>query len=278
MKDIDAVVFDMDGVIRIGDKLIPGADKIFQKLCDKKIPTMIVTNECRYTVGELKEGLSDLGIPISSNIEFYTAGLSARDYLESKLRRFPEYNYHIGIIGESGLYQTINSLSKYKNCILSNDLGDDIKNKLYLVIGTVNRIKMTHLDMILEWVKYGARIITTCPDASDPSSKGDFNLGMPNHMLHMTGFNIKTNSYSTGKPNPIHRTKIMERFKITDPKKILFVGDTMYTDIRLAEESGFKSCLVLSGNTKIEALETYTIDPDFVINDITELDKIFCIN
>jgi len=68
--------------------------------------------------------------------------------------------------------------------------------------------------------------------------------------------------------------KIMEMLKITDPTKILFVGDTMYTDIRLAEESGFKSCLVLSGNTKIEALNTYTIDPDFVINDITELDKI----
>ena len=66
----------------------------------------------------------------------------------------------------------------------------------------------------------------------------------------------------------------MNNLNITDPSKILFVGDTMYTDIRLAEESGFKSCLVLSGNTKIEALATYTIDPDYVLDDINGLKDI----
>ena len=94
----------------------------------------------------------------------------------------------------------------------------------------------------------------------------------------MTGFNMKTNSYSTGKPHPIHKRKIMEYLGVSKPESILFVGDTMYTDIRLAEESGFKSALVLSGNTKGnshgEPIATYTIDPDYIINDINGLDKI----
>ena len=175
------------------------------------------------------------------------------------------------------IYQTLNTLSSYDNCIVSNELRA-VDNRLYLVIGTVNRIKITHLDMILRWIKAGARVITTCPDTTDPSSKGDFNLGMPSHILHMTGFNMKTNSYSTGKPHPIHKRKIMEYLRVSKPESILFVGDTMYTDIRLAEESGFKSALVLSGNTKGnshgEPIATYTIDPDYIINDINGLDKI----
>ncbi len=276
MNDIQAVVFDMDGVIRIGQELINGANDVFKKLTKCGIQTMIVTNECRYTEEELREDLCDLGMELPNNISFYTAGMAVRDYLGDKFTRFPENNFQIGVIGESGLYQTISSLSSYDNCIISNEINKK-SPRLFLVLGTVNRIKITHLDMILKWIKSGARVITTCPDSSDPSSKGDFNLGMPNHMLHMIGFNIKTNSYSTGKPHPIHRRKIMNNLKITDPSKILFVGDTMYTDIRLAEESGFKSCLVLSGNTKIEALATYTIDPDYVIEDINGLKDIILI-
>ena len=94
----------------------------------------------------------------------------------------------------------------------------------------------------------------------------------------MTGFNVKTNSYSTGKPHPIHMRKIMEYLDIKAPEKVLFVGDTMYTDIRLAEESGFKSALVLSGNTKGndegEPIATYTVDPDYILQDIRGLDTI----
>lgn len=118
--------------------------------------------------------------------------------------------------------------------------------ELYLIIGTVNKIKIKDLNRVAA----GAKIIITCPDTTEPSSKGDCNLGMPNHMLHMIGYNIKTSSYSTGKPNPIHKDIIMETLKLKLPNEILFIGETLYTDIRLAEESNFKSCLVLSGNTR----------------------------
>ena len=39
-------------------------------------------------------------------------------------------------------------------------------------------------------------------------SKGDFNIGMPNHILHILNFTIKTNSYSLGKPSPFIAKKI----------------------------------------------------------------------
>ena len=54
----------------------------------------------------------------------------------------------------------------------------------------------------------------------------------------------------------------------------MFVGDTIYTDIKLAEESGFKSCLVLSGNSKIDTIKSYITEPDYVIDDISKLIEI----
>ena len=113
---------------------------------------------------------------------------------------------------------------------------------------------------------------------SDPSSKGDFTLGMPNHILHMASFNTLnyTNPYSTGKPNPIHAKAILRQFRSDnesiDASDILFVGDIIYTDIQLAEESGFKSALVLSGNTKEDAIKKKTVvESDFVIKSVRDV-------
>ena len=85
--------------------------------------------------------------------------------------------------------------------------------------------------------------------------------------------------YSLGKPNPIIKSNIMKKIenkmgKKIKPQEILFVGDTIYTDIRLAYESGFNSLLVLSGNTKIQGLNNSIISPDFILDSVKDLGRI----
>ena len=55
--------------------------------------------------------------------------------------------------------------------------------------------------------------------------------------------------------------------QISDPQEILFVGDTLYTDILFAEESEFKRLLVLSGNTKKDAIQKYCITADYTLRE-----------
>jgi len=273
-----AVVFDLDGVIRIGNKLVESANKTLRYLVDKGIKTMIVTNECRYTVDYLKDELEEIGLQIPEETLFYTAALSCKEYLEKKIKRFPKDKIKVGIVGELGLYKTINQLNGYDNMEIVNDIDDievDNNMKLYLVVGSVNRIKINNLDKILKWLKKDARVIVTCPDTTDPSSKGDFNLGMPNHLLYMAGYNKLAKKYNTGKPNPIVKEIIMRELGIDNPGDVLFVGDTLYTDIQLAEESGFKSCLVLTGNSNRETLKNFVVEPDYVLKNVGELQTIF---
>ena len=271
-----AVIFDLDGVFRVGNKLIEGTKNVLSQLNSQNIKTMIVTNECRYTIDYLKDELDEMGLTIPDETLFYTAASSCRDFLERKIKRFSDEQVMIGIVGELGLYRTINELSEYPNVIIKESIDDSNIDKhkdkrMYIVVGSVNKIKIKHLDEILKWIKCGAKVIVTCPDTTDPSSKGDFNLGMPNHMLYMVGYNLLSNKYNTGKPNPILRDILMKKLSIKDPKEILFVGDTLSTDIQLAEESGFQSCLVLSGNSSKDTLKNYVFEPDFILDSVSDI-------
>lgn len=271
---VKAVVFDMDGVLRVGDNPIDGVNEALKHLKDNKIPYMISTNECRYTPNDLRDDLLEMGLDIPKNIPIYTAGLAVKDYLETKIKKFSNDSFAIGVIGGSGLHLILNELSSHKNCIFSNSLPISKVDRIYLIIGTVDKIKISTLEKAKTWIQAGAKVILTCCDMSDPSSKGDFSLGMPNHILHMVSFNTNIhhkNSYSTGKPHPIHKKAIMNVFPGVDPSNILFVGDTLYTDITLAEESGFQSALVLSGNTDRESSNIAVVESDYVIESVKEL-------
>ena len=273
LEGIKAVVFDMDGVIRIGNKKIDGAETIFDQLNSRNIKTMIVTNECRYTVKELKDDLCEMGVSIPETTQIITPGLMIYEYLEKKILKYPHEQFYIGVIGENGLQVNINNLSKYHNVNISTEPPEEAKKSefTYLIVGTVNRIKMCTLDKGLNWAKAKAKIITTCNDVSDPNSKGDFNIGMPNHILHILNFTIKTNSYSLGKPSPFISKKIHKELEIQNSQEILFIGDTLYTDILFAEESEFKSLLVLSGNTRKDAIKKYCITADYTLDSIKDL-------
>lgn len=277
----EAIIFDMDGVLRVGNNAIPNANDIINLMVMNNIPGMISTNECRYTDIELREELSELGINVPNKWCIYTAGMAVRDFLKKKIENKKNKKYYLGIIGERGLFETINTLTSNNNCFITDIPPSKINSdnvELLLIIGTVNKIKITNLEKGLKWINKGAKIITTCCDTTDPSSKGDFNLGMPSHILHLLKYNTKfIRYYSLGKPHPIFKEKILKEFPNISVNKMLFVGDTIYTDIQLANESGMKSCLVLTGNSKLDTIKNYVIEPDIIINTIWDLRKLITI-
>jgi len=274
LENIKLFAFDMDGVIRIGHHSVEGADNIFSLIEKFGRKSLIITNECRYTSDEIKEDLTEMGITIPNDLRVITAGDMVYTYLNEKCHRFPNEHISLGIIGEKGLFESINPITHNTNVEIV-ELPPKYKTKNYLIIGTLNKIKISNLEKALKWIKAGSKIIITCDDISDPSSKGDFSLGMPKHILHMINYNIQTSqSYSCGKPNPVVARKILENHPDVKPEEVLLIGDTLYTDIRLAEENNFKSLLVLSGNTKKEGVKSSVTEADLILSSIDSLKKI----
>lgn len=274
LSNIKLFAFDMDGVLRVGQYPIEGAENIFPLIKKLGKESLIITNECRYSPQEILEDLSEMGTRLCNDLTVLTAGQMVKLYIKEKAERFPNENISIGIIGEQGLYDTISPITQLKNVEIC-ETPPKYKSKIFLIIGALNKIKISNLEKALIWIKSNAKIILTCDDVSDPSSKGDFTLGMPKHILHMTNFNLQTTqSYSCGKPNTIVARNILELFPNIKPKEVLLIGDTLYTDIRLAEENNFKSLLVLSGNTKKEEIKSYVTEADLILPSIKDLYKI----
>lgn len=109
-----------------------------------------------------------------------------------------------------------------------------------------------------------------------------------NTLQHVTG----CKAYNLGKPNPFmlrganrHLVDtILQPLSETqrsfvqgqiDPKDVLFVGDSIDTDLRTAMENGIDAALVLSGTASVQSLAASAIRPNFVFNDIEDLHEAF---
>ncbi|XP_059052963.1 uncharacterized protein LOC131847404 [Achroia grisella] len=66
-----------------------------------------------------------------------------------------------------------------------------------------------------------------------------------------------------GKPGKLFGEFAMRRADLSDPSRILFIGDMIEQDVGLGKQTGFKTLLVLTSHTTEEMLNHKTIQPDF---------------
>ena len=56
-----------------------------------------------------------------------------------------------------------------------------------------------------------------------------------------------------------------------DPSKCAMIGDRLYTDIEMANQSGVRGILVLSGEATSADADTATQTPDLIVGSVAEL-------
>ena len=87
-------LIDMDGVIVRGSELIPGADAFLDRLRQRSIKFLILTNNPLYTQRDLQHRLQRIGIAVTDE-HLYTAALATGADPESAARLA---NYAGGIV------------------------------------------------------------------------------------------------------------------------------------------------------------------------------------
>ena len=58
-----------------------------------------------------------------------------------------------------------------------------------------------------------------------------------------------------------------------EPDEIAIVGDRLYTDIAVADQSDVTSILVLSGESTREDVKTSDVKPNVILEDLSEITK-----
>jgi len=276
-----AFIFDCDGVIWRGDKLIEGIPETIEALraAGKKL-IFVTNNSTKSREGYLKKFLS-LGLNISAE-EIYSSSYAAAAYLKSK--NFPtDGSKKVYVIGEVGIMEelalaNIPHFGGPEDADAKITLGKGVKmahdaDVSAVIVGfdrEINYYKIQYATLCIrenedcEFIATNRDAVTHLTDAQEWAGNGS--------MVGAIAGSAAREPTTVGKPSTFMLDDIADQFKI-DKSEICMVGDRLDTDIMFGQNGGLKTMLVLSGVTREETLlsEENTIQPDLYTSKLADL-------
>ncbi|HOJ67554.1 MAG TPA: HAD-IIA family hydrolase [Candidatus Hydrogenedentes bacterium] len=245
-------LLDMDGVIYRGSELIPGALEFIRALQDQGIPFMFLTNNSQRTRLDIAMKLQRLGFNVEER-HVYTCAIATAEFLASQ-----KPNGTAFVIGEGGL---LNALHEKGWAVTDQDPD-------YVVVGEGRTFTFEVIEQAVNLILGGARLVATNLDPNCPTARGARpGCGAIAAMLERaTG----VQPFSVGKPSPIMMRAARKALGL-DAAHTVMIGDTMDTDILGGVNMGYRTILVLSGNTRREDLSRYAFRPNLVVDHLGEL-------
>jgi HAD superfamily hydrolase (TIGR01457 family) len=260
LRTTQLFIFDLDGVIYLGDEPIEGAKRILAALEAQGKEIFFLTNNSTRTRVQFKEKLNRMGIPAHVN-QIITSAYSTARYLQQK---------HVGaslyIIGEEGL------LNECKNLgfrVYSGESGNtDID---YVVVGLDRSFNFEKLAKALTAIERGAKFIATNDDPTLPTEHG--NLPGAGTMVSAvrTGTGVPP-EIIIGKPNTFMVDLIL-KLKMTEPAKAVIIGDRYTTDIKAGLNARVKTVLVKTGVGLQELTQIPQLGPhpDLILESVADI-------
>lgn len=255
LANIKCWLFDLDGTIYLGDKLINGASEIIEVMGHQQIPFYFLTNNSSRSREDYVQKLAGLGLDIPKE-KIFSSGQAAALYLQ-KINP----NAEIFLVGTHSLEEEF----------IQHGFQLTDENPDYVVLGFDTTLTYKKLEKLCQFVVEGKPYIATHPDINCPTETG-FIPDVGSFIALVAASTGRTPDTIIGKPHtPIIET-IVEKTAYR-PEEIAMVGDRLYTDIALGE-AGIATVLVLSGETKKEDVKDSPFKPDLIVQDVFELLKI----
>lgn len=251
---LKGVLSDMDGVIYRGKQLIPGAQQFVDRLTSAQVPFLFLTNNSEQTPLDLVRKLEHLGITGVAEDNFITSAMATALFLAAQKPGGSAY-----VVGGAGLASEL-----YKVGFSITETNPD-----YVVVGKTVHFNFDMLRKASRLIRDGAKFIGTNPDVLDPVESGwDPASGC---ILAAVETACGKQPYIVGKPNALMMTIARKKLG-TRSSETAMIGDRMDTDIVGGMEAGMKTCLVLSGVTDRATLDRYPYKPDYVFEDVGQIE------
>ena len=256
LKEMEIWLLDMDGTIYLDDHLLDGALDFVHFLRQKEKQFLFLTNNSSKSAAAYVQKLHALGLDFVTKENVYTSGQATIRYVQQHFA-----DKKIFLMGTPELEEEF---------VQSGVSISDDADVVVLAFDTTLTYKK--LWKACDRIRQGLPYVATHPDLNCPIEDGF----MPDIGSMIAFIQASTNrepDVIIGKPNfPIVQA-ISEKFG-QDLSRIVMVGDRLYTDIAMGK-NGIHTVLVLSGETKIEDLQTSTFQPDLVIGSVRELIEAF---
>jgi len=246
-------LMDMDGVLVRGTSIIPGAAEFIERLKKRNAKYLVLTNNPRFTPGDLAHRLQWIGLDIPAE-RIFTSALATARFLHAQHPNSTAY-----VIGDSGLTDAIHEAGYV---ITDHDPE-------YVVLGETNSIDYEQITAAIRLVSQGSHFIATNPDPSGPTEEGL--VPACGAMAALIERASGVSPFFVGKPNPL-MIRLALNYLGVHSEVTVMVGDRMDTDIVTGIESGMETVLVLTGVTEEGAVRRFPYQPTRIIKTIGDLE------
>ena len=245
---LQAVLFDLDGVLYIGDHAIPGAAESVQYARDRGLIVAGLTNTTTQPKSAIAAKLAHLGIPLYADDIFTPAALAVQ---------------HIGH-GKARLYLRDALLEDFQGICRTHEQPD------YVVMGDLGEAAYTValLHEIFHAVMAGATLLALHKNRFWQKHDG----------LHLDiGPFVSAIEYATGKEAMVLGKPAQSCFHAVchalhvAPAATLMIGDDIESDIDGAQCAGLSTALVQTGKYRADFVAASGIQPDQLLSSIAQL-------
>ncbi|XP_058216233.1 phosphoglycolate phosphatase 1A, chloroplastic-like [Rhododendron vialii] len=278
IDSVETFIFDCDGVIWKGDKLIEGVPDTLDMLRSKGKRLVFVTNNSTKSRKQYGKKFETLGLNVSED-EIFASSFAAAAYLKSI--NFPT-DKKVYVIGEDGILKEL-ELAGFQYLGGLDDGGKKIELKPGFLMEHDHNVGavVVGFDRYFNYykVQYGTLCIRENPGCLFIATNRDAVTHLTDAQEWAGGGSMvgaligstQREPLVVGKPSTFMMDYLANKFGI-QKSQICMVGDRLDTDILFGQNGGCKTLLVLSGVTSLSMLQNpnNSIQPDFYTNKISD--------
>lgn len=227
LNGFDIVLFDLDGTIYYGSKIIPGANETIEyfRKAGKKI--FFTTNNSTKTRTQIYEKLLDMGVNCKQE-EILTSGYLAALYCKKNNLD------NVYIFGSKNL------INEFNACNIKINQNEDAEN---LLIGYNPLMTYNDLTSALQVALHAKQIIACNRERTFPGENSRLMPGCGAMTAPLEWCAQRECDIIIGKPNTLMVELLCDQERLSSDR-FLIIGDTYESDILMADRIGARSILI----------------------------------
>lgn len=256
---LQGAIVDLDGTVYVGGDVVAGVPAALDRLRDAGLDPLFFSNNPVKDGQEYVEYLRERGVDARDG-EACSSGVVTTAHLREHHADDP-----ILCIGDDG----------FRDQLLDAGLTltDDPEESAVLVASWTDEFGYEDMRRALVAVDDGTPFFGTDPDRTFQVAEETVVPGSGAIVGSIAAAVGRDPDAVFGKPSAAARAFALDRLGVS-PEECLVVGDRLDTDIELGAQAGMTTVLVLSGVTDRGDIQTSPHRPDYVLEDLGDIDEV----
>ncbi len=250
---IKGVLFDLDGVLYVGNSPVAGAIEAVNKIHNSALICRFITNTSTLSLQSLQKKINALGFDIPQE-EIISAPQAALNFLKTQTDPICRFLLADDVKKDFAAFKQSDTEAEY---IVVGDIG--------------NAWTYQMLNEVFACLMRGAKLIAIHKNRFWQTEHGlQMDIGA---FIHGLEYASNSQAMMIGKPSADFFNIALADMQLS-AGQALMVGDDIDSDIGGAQQAGIKSALVRTGKYRQAYAEASAIKPDLLLDSVADLPNI----